>query len=81
MSEQVRHHNVPHRPKTANLASKELARIKQSDLGDLIRGLTVHDQMQVLHSIVDAKGRPKSKPVRDEGQKAMPNEVTFGKPK
>ena len=66
MSEQVRHHNVPHRPKTANLASKEFARIKQSDLGDLIRGLTVHDQMQVLHSIVDAKGRPKSKPVLNE---------------
>jgi len=43
MSDQVRHHNVPNRPKTANPASKELAKIKKSDLGDLIRGLTVHD--------------------------------------
>ncbi len=75
----MRHHNVPNRPKTANLASKELARIKQSDLGDLIRGLTVHDQMQVLHSIVDSKGRPKSRPVNDDGPKVLPNEVTFGK--
>jgi len=66
MSDQVRHHNKPNRPKTANTAAKELKKIKESDLGDLIRGLTVHDQMQVLHSIVDARGRPKAKNIGEE---------------
>ena len=59
MSDQVRHQNKPNRPKTATNAARDLKNLRQGDLGDMIRSLTVHDQMQVLHSIIDAKGRPK----------------------
>jgi hypothetical protein len=82
MTEQVRHQNVPLRPKTANNAARDLKNIKQSDLGDLIRGLTVHDQMQVLHSIVDAKGRPNlASKLNSQTPVTLPKEVTFGKHK